>query len=53
MLKAEIKNQSLISELSLRNKINESFINLEKENSSLTNSIEKMRLEHSINEKLI
>jgi len=52
-LKDEIKNQSLISELSLKNKINEAVINLEKENSSLTNSIEKMRLEHSINEKLI
>jgi len=52
-LKDEIKNQSLISELSLKNKITEAVINLEKENSSLTNSIEKMKLEHSINEKLI
>jgi len=52
-LKDEITNQSLISELSLKNKVNEAVINLEKENSSLTNSIEKMRLEHSINEKLI
>ncbi|MDC3121969.1 DUF2130 domain-containing protein [Prochlorococcus sp. AH-716-J21] len=52
-LKDEIKNQSLISELSLKNKINEAVTNLEKENSSLTNSIEKMRLEQSINEKLI
>ncbi len=52
-LKAEIKNQSLISELSLKNKINEAVTNLEKENSSLTNSIEKIRLEQSINEKLI
>jgi len=52
-LKDEIKNQSLISELSLKNKVNEAITNLEKENSSLTNSIEKMRLEKSINEKLI
>ncbi len=52
-LKDEIKNQSIISELSLKNKVNEAVINLEKENSSLTNSIEKLRLEHSINEKLI
>jgi len=52
-LKNEIKNQSLISELSLKNKVNEAVTNLEKENSSLTNSIEKMRLEQSINEKLI
>ena len=52
-LKTEIKNQSLISELSLKNKVNEAVANLEKENSSLTNSIEKIRLENSINEKLI
>jgi len=52
-LKDEIKNQSLISELSLKNKVNEAVSHLEKENSSLTNSIEKMRLENSINEKLI
>ena len=52
-LKDEIKNQSLISELSLKNKISEAVTNLEKENSSLTNSIEKMRLEYSINEKSI
>jgi len=52
-LKDEIKNQSLISELSLKNKISEAVTNLEIENSSLTNSIEKMKLEHSINEKLI
>ena len=52
-LKDEIKNQSLISELSLKNKVNEAITKLEKENSSLTNSIEKMRLEKSINEKLI
>ena len=52
-LKTEIKNRSLISELSLKNKVNEAVANLEKENSSLTNSIEKIRLENSINEKLI
>jgi len=52
-LKDEIKNQSLISELSLKNKVNEAVTNLEKENSSLINSIEKMKLEQSINEKLI
>jgi len=52
-LKNEIKNQSLISELSLKNKVNEAVTNLEKENSSLINSIEKMKLEQSINEKLI
>ena len=49
-LKDEIKNQSLISELSLKNKVNEAVVNLEKENSSLINSIEKMKLEQSINE---
>jgi len=52
-LKDEIKNQSLISELTLKNKVNEAVINLEKENTSLKNSIEKIRLEHLINEKLI
>ncbi len=52
-LKDEFKNQSLISELSLKNKVSEAVNNLEKENSALINSIEKMRLEYSINEKLI
>ncbi|WP_288263004.1 DUF2130 domain-containing protein [uncultured Prochlorococcus sp.] len=52
-LKYEIKNQSIISELSLKNKVNEAVSYLEKENSSLTNSIEKIKLEQSINEKLI
>ena len=52
-LQNEIKSQSLISELSLKNKINEAVNNLERENSSLTNSIEKIKLEQSINEKLI
>jgi len=52
-LKGEMKNQSLISELSLKNKVHEAISELEKENSLLTNSIEKIRLEQSINEKLI
>ncbi len=52
-LKDEIKNQSIISELSLKNKVNEAVTNLEKENSSLTNSIERIKLNQSINEKLI
>ena len=52
-LRSEIKNQTLISELSLKNKVNEAVGNLEKENSKLLNSIEKMKLEQSINEKLI
>jgi len=52
-LKDEIKNQTLISELSLKNKVNEAVHNLEKENSSLITSIEKMKLEQSINQKLI
>ncbi|MDC3147680.1 DUF2130 domain-containing protein, partial [Prochlorococcus sp. AH-716-I09] len=52
-LKDDIKKQSLISELSLKNKVNEAVTNLERENASLTNSIEKMKLEQSINEKSI
>ncbi len=52
-LKDEIKNQYLISELSLKNKVNEAVTKLEKENSLLTTSIEKIKLEQSINEKLI
>ena len=52
-LREEIKNQSLISELSLKNKVNEAVSNLEKENAKLTTSIEKIKLEQSINEKLI
>ena len=49
-LKDEIKNQSLISELSLKNKVKEAVISLEKEILSLTNTIEKIKLERSINE---
>jgi len=52
-LRDDIKNQALISELTLKNKINEAITNLEKENSLLSNSIEKIRLEQSINEKAI
>ena len=52
-LKEDIKKQSLITELSLKNKVSEAVNNLEKEKSTLINSIEKMKLEQSINEKLI
>ena len=52
-LKDDIEKQNLISELSLKNKVNEAVNNLEKENTSLTNYLEKMKLEQSINEKLI
>ena len=52
-LKEDIKKQSLISDLSLKNKVNEAVTNLEKENAHLTNSIQKIKLEHSINNKLI
>ena len=52
-LKEDIKKQSLISELSLKNKVNEAVSDLEKKNSNLLNSIEKMKLEQSISEKLI
>ena len=52
-LKDNIERQNQISELSLKNKVNEAVNNLEKENTSLINSIEKMKLEQSINEKLI
>ena len=52
-LREDITKQSVISELSLQNKVNEAVNNLEKENSNLINSIEKLKLEQSINEKLI
>jgi len=52
-LKEDIDKQTLISELSLKNKVNEAVSNLEKENSSLINSIEKLQLEQSINQKSI
>ena len=52
-LKDDIARQSIISDLSLKNKVNEAVNNLEKEKTSLINSIEKIKLEQSINEKLI
>jgi len=52
-LREDIANQSVISELSLKNKLNEAVANLEKENSTLINSIQKLKLEQSINEKSI
>ncbi len=52
-LREDISKQSVISELSLKNKVNEAVNHLEKENSNLINSIEKLKLEQSINEKLI
>ncbi len=52
-LKEDIERQSIISELSSKNKVIEAVNNLEKENTSLVNSIEKMKLERSINEKVI
>ena len=51
-LKEDNKKQSLISDLSLKNKVNEAVNKLEKENSNLVNSIQKIKLEQSINEKL-
>ena len=52
-LRGDIAKQSLITELSLKNKVNEAVTNLEKENATLINSIEKLKLEQSINEKLV
>ena len=52
-LKEDIEKQSLITELTLKNKVSEAVNNLEKEKSKLVTSIEKMKLEQSINEKLI
>ncbi len=52
-LREDITKQSVITELSLKNKVNEAVNNLEKDNSNLVNSIEKLKLEQSINEKLI
>ncbi len=52
-LRGDINKQSVISELTLKNKVNEAVNNLEKENSNLINSIEKLKLEQSINETLI
>ncbi len=52
-LNEDIKRQSIISDLSLKNKVNEAVNNLEKDKTSLINSIEKMKLEQSINQKVI
>ncbi len=52
-LRENIERQSIISDLSLKNKVNEAVNNLEKEKTSLINSIEKMKLEQSINERAI
>ena len=52
-LKEDIKRQSVISDLSSKNKVIEAVNSLEKEKTSLINSIEKMKLEQSINEREI
>jgi len=52
-LKKEIDKQAAISELTLKNSVNVAVTKLEKENSSLKNSFEKLKLEQSINEKAI
>ena len=50
-LKEDIERQSVISDLSSKNKVIEAVNSLEKEKTSLINSIEKMKLEQSINER--
>ena len=52
-LKEDIERQSVISDLSSKNKVIEAVNSLEKEKTSLINSIEKMKLEQSINEREI
>ena len=52
-LKEDIERQSVISDLSSKNKVIEAVNSLEKEKTLLINSIEKMKLEQSINEKVI
>ena len=52
-LKEDIERQSVISDLSSKNKVIEAVNSLEKEKTSLINSIEKMKLEQSINERAI
>ena len=49
-LKEDIERQSIISDLSSKNKVIEAVNSLEKEKTALINSIEKMKLEQSINE---
>ncbi len=52
-LKDHIERQSIINDLSIKNKVNEAVNKLEREKASLSNSIEKMKLEQSINQKAI
>ena len=52
-LKEDIERQSVISDLSTKNKVIEAVNSLEKEKTSLINYIEKMKLEQSINEREI
>ena len=52
-LKEDIERQSVISDLSSKNKVIEAVNSLEKEKSLLISSIEKMKLEQSINEREI
>ena len=52
-LKEAIERQSVISDLSSKNKVIEAVNSLEKEKNILINSIEKMKLEQSINERKI
>ncbi|MDC3168089.1 DUF2130 domain-containing protein [Prochlorococcus sp. AH-716-D22] len=52
-LKEDIERQSIISDLSSKNKVIEAVNSLEKEKTTLINSIEKMKLEQSINERVI
>ncbi len=52
-LKEDIERQAVISDLSSKNKVIEAVNSLEKEKTSLINSIEKMKLEQSINEREI
>ena len=52
-LKQDIERQYVISDLSSKNKVIEAVNSLEKEKTLLINSIEKMKLEQSINEREI
>ncbi len=52
-LKEDIERQSVISDLASKNKVIEAVNSLEKEKTLLINSIEKMKLEQSINEREI
>ena len=52
-LKENIEKQYVISDLSSKNKVIEAVNSLEKEKTLLINSIEKMKLEQSINEREI